>query len=150
VGCPASYEDGGRYKAQDVVEAEGIVYQCTVYPKSLFCGMSGFDPPNGLYWDMAWTKLGSCSGSITPTSSPVIDASASLGACPDDWEANAPYDTGDRVSVDVSATPERKVVFECGGYPYDAFCRMHSPLVHGGDLGWTLVGSCDSGASPSP
>jgi hypothetical protein len=69
--------------------------------------------------------------------------------CPEQWVAgsNVAYDEGDMVSVVVSVTPPRSVVFKCKAWPYSGHCGQYSPdNVLGGKLGWNYVGGCGAGS----
>lgn len=154
--CPDGWVAGANnYDEGDRVSANELVFQCKAFPFSGWCGQNGYEPladnatPDA--WRDAWTLLGYCSGSIGPTSAPSFDALASVGACPQEWvmgDQNS-YEQDDQVSVTVSTTPIRKVVYRCKSWPNSNFCGVHAPDVFGGDLGWTLAGSCDGSIGPT-
>jgi len=53
----------------------------------------------------AWTLVGTCEGTITPTVRPTMDPLANVGGCPNEWEewTNVPgqtkYEEGDLVTL---------------------------------------------------
>lgn len=62
-GCPEEFDRslGTQYMTGDVVESDGVVYECT----STFtgrCYQAGYEPGYGALWVEAWELLGSCSG----------------------------------------------------------------------------------------
>jgi len=163
-GCPDEWEtkaDG--YEEGDLVSGTGddeykLVYSCVAWPNSGWCGQAGYEP--GLEdiqgvpapWKNAWTVVGYCAGSIGPTSSPTFDEIEDIGSgCPSTWEAgsNTKYEEGDMVSVEVSDSPARSIVYECKAWPFSGFCGQLSPIVFGGDQGWKLKGSCSGSVGPT-
>lgn len=104
-------------------------------------------------WKDAWEVVGHCSGTGAPTQSPSFDSLASVGTCPDGWEAggNTKYEEGDMVSVVVSSDPPRTVVYRCKVWPYSGHCgQFHPAHEEGGDLGWVgPVGYCEGSSSPT-
>jgi len=98
------------------------VYVCAAKPNNLFCGMSGYEPGTGQYWDNVWTLRGSCSGTISPTSSPAYSTLADQNGCPDAWAAggldgHTQYEEGDKVE-------KGGLVYQCNAWPYSGFCRQ--------------------------
>ena len=83
------------YDAADVVSVDGLVYKCAAVPTNQFCGMKGYSPGNDQYWSSAWSVLGSCDGTLAPTSSPNFVVLTNVGGCPKEWEANGVHATGD-------------------------------------------------------
>jgi hypothetical protein len=62
-GCPNEYDSSAVYVAGDAVAVGSIVLKCRSWPNSLYCSLAGFEPL-GQYSEMAWTKVGYCSGTI--------------------------------------------------------------------------------------
>lgn len=155
--CPDEWQSkaiGDSYEEGDRVSVGGLVYQCKAWPFSGHCGQAGYQPQDGDSstsgaWKDAWTVAGYCSGSMGPTSSPSFNALTTVGACPDEWSSSAEYEEGDMVSVSVSTTPIRKVAYKCKAWPYSGHCAQFSPAAYGGDLGWALAGSCDGSVGPT-
>ena len=80
--------------------------------------MVGFEPGNNdLHSNHAWTRIGTCQGTLTPTASPVYEALQDLGGCPKaygegNWvEEDFFYEAGDVVS-------KNGLVFECREWPF--------------------------------
>ena len=92
-----------------------MVYKCNPAPNNLFCGMAGFKPGEDQYWKQAWTALGSCSGDIAPSSSPVYLALADAGGCPGAYASSTSYEQGDRVS-------KTGLVYQCKEWPMSTHC----------------------------
>ncbi len=64
--------------------------------------MAGYEAGAGQYSDVVWSEVGSCSGTLAPTSSPSFEALTNYGGCPREWEVKAvgeAYEPGDTVSV---------------------------------------------------
>ncbi|EJK52208.1 hypothetical protein THAOC_28548 [Thalassiosira oceanica] len=153
-GCPGAYVSGESYAAADKVSVAGpaytAVYECAASPLNKFCGLPGYAPGSGNYWRTVWTLLGSCAGTISPTSSPNYVSLADAGGCPDAWEAGAfKYEENDKVS-------KNGLVFECRIFPFSQLCGLegYEPL---GELwwedawktAWTVVGYCSGTSSPT-
>ena len=135
VGCPKQYALGTSYNMGDVVAFDGLVYKCKSVSAAAakWCGTRGYEPKEGLYWDHAWDRLGSCTGSITPTTSPNYSTLANYGGCPNTWEtkgAGETYAAGSKVSAN-------GLVFECNVYPHDQHCGQmgFEPMVDSGSPG---------------
>lgn len=157
-GCPDSWmvtSAGDAYEENDIVEARGLVFSCRAWPFSGFCGQAGYEPlvdsgtPDA--WKDAWELVGFCSGSIGPTSSPNFDELETVGACPEEWVQGdqLSYEPDDIVSVSVSLSPIKKVVYRCRAWPNSNHCGQHAPDVFGGELGWSLSGSCEGSIGPT-
>jgi hypothetical protein len=65
-GCPKEYDPSAMYVEGDSVAVGGIVLKCRSWPNSLYCNLVAFEPL-GQYSEMAWTKVGYCSGTIVST-----------------------------------------------------------------------------------
>ena len=107
-GCPSTYRAGTAYDAGAFVSVPipgmpyNLVYRCASEPTNKFCGMLGYEAGTGQYSDVAWSEVGSCSGTLSPTSSPSFEALTNYGGCPGGWEvkvAGEVYEPGDTVSV---------------------------------------------------
>ena len=124
-----------------------LVYQCAAAPNNLFCGQNGYEPGTGQYWETVWTMLGSCTGTISPTSSPSYSSLTNGGGCPGAWEAGV-YEENDRVSKD-------GLIFQCAAFPMSGFCGQagYEPLADDGTEywkdAWTVVGYCSGTISVS-
>ena len=125
------------------------VYECAATPSNLFCGMSGYEPGTGQYWDDVWTLLGSCSGTISPTGSPVYSTLTDQNGCPDAWEAGVnKYEEGDKIA-------KGGLVYQCNTFPYSGFCGQigYEPMPDDGTEfwkdAWTVIGWCTGTMSVS-
>jgi predicted nucleotidyltransferase len=66
--------------------------------------------------------IGYCDGTMTPSSSPNFSSLEKVAdGCPKAYNAATIYDEGDAVSVFVSSTPDRVVVYTCKAWPNKAF-----------------------------
>jgi len=142
-GCPNTWTVATKYEEGDKVVKGGIVYQCVAKPNNLFCGHAGYEPAaddGTMAWKTAWTAVGYCSGTISPTVAPSFDSANSVGGCPDIWVKDTEYEEGDLVAVTVSTSPERKFAFKCKAWPFSGFCKQFSPTEFGGDQGWAKKG----------
>eukprot|EP00584_Thalassiosira_punctigera_P002647 CAMPEP_0172527200 /NCGR_PEP_ID=MMETSP1067-20121228/1937_1 /TAXON_ID=265564 ORGANISM="Thalassiosira punctigera, Strain Tpunct2005C2" /NCGR_SAMPLE_ID=MMETSP1067 /ASSEMBLY_ACC=CAM_ASM_000444 /LENGTH=652 /DNA_ID=CAMNT_0013310885 /DNA_START=110 /DNA_END=2068 /DNA_ORIENTATION=- len=157
-GCPKSYAGGSDYSAGALVSVAktgyNMVYQCAGEPNNLFCGMSGYEPGNSVYWEIAWSSLGSCNGTMTPTASPNYVSITDVGGCPAEFDSGADYDEGDRVSKD-------GLVYTCKSWPSSARCSQqgYEPGTSGACSGhacveywkdaWTVTGYCSGTIAPT-
>jgi hypothetical protein len=148
VGCPEAFDDSlaTTYSEAQVVENNGVVYECKPWPQTARCNQNGWQPGTGDFWEEAWVVLGSCEGTIAPTGSPtreLLPLWANSG-CPDEYDSSIAYDAG----AVVSAYGLR--VFECKPWPDTGFCQMFGPEDEvNGSLGWTTVGGCQGTLSPT-
>ena len=138
-GCPKAWVDGGSYESGEMAEVDGVAYKCSDAAfVNAWCGNSNYKPGDSLYWEQAWTLLGSCDGTIAPTSSPVYVSLTDAGGCPDEYVAGSTYEENDKVAVN-------GIVYKCRAWPNSAWCSMdgYEPDgVNSGDA-WTRVGYCD-------
>jgi len=152
-GCPNIYSSGDDYEEGDKVSKEGFVYQCKSWPQSAHCSQAGYEPGTSIdggakkleYWKDAWLVVGYCSGSITPTTSPVYVSLPNMGGCPDTWSTKSAadaYEEGDCVS-------SGGLVYQCKSWPYIAHCGQagYEPNVDPATPdawkdAWTAVGYC--------
>jgi len=155
-GCPKAFVAGTDYDAGDIVSvvksAYTSVYQCAGEPTNQFCGMAGYEAGEGLYWEQAWTDLGRCAGTISPTDSPVFVSLADAGGCPKEYENSGDdYEEGDRVSKD-------GYVYTCKGWPNSAHCSQ-AGYEPGNDIptaedpywkqAWSVTGFCSGTIAPT-
>jgi len=159
-GCPAGYNivsaNRNYYKAGDqVANSAKVVYQCREFPFSGYCNQQGFAP--GEQYDyMAWTILGRCDGSLTPTSAPTVYSGGAsctytkvitttptptpVIALVAPWSASTLYEAGDQVRIGAKK-------FQCKPYPFFYWCRMsaYAPTLSETGLwteAWTIAGDC--------
>lgn len=158
-GCPKAFAAGTDYDAAEQVSvvrnspgnSYTSVYQCASEPTNQFCGMSGYEPGEGLYTGSAWTELGRCEGTISPTSSPSFESLADAGGCPGEYTSDAGYEEGDRVSKD-------GFVYTCKGWPQSAHCSQ-TGYEPGNDIptaedpywkqAWSVTGFCSGTIAPT-
>lgn len=155
-GCPSEYTSGGEYEANDKVavpvNAEySVVYKCSGdVHQSRYCNQ--YEPGND--YKLGWSLVGYCEGTIAPTSSPVFDRLNLInpGGCPKEYDVATTYEEGDQVSVIVSDSPDRAIVYACKGWPNGAYCNAgpnFSPDSDNVNMGWTLKGYCDGTIAPT-
>ena len=138
-GCPKAWAAGTSYEGGELAEVDGVVYQCsTAQAVNLWCGQSNYKPGDSLYWEAAWKLLGSCDGTIAPTSSPNFQSLADHGGCPDDFASGTAYEEGDKVTVG-------SIVYQCRSWPNSAWCSMNSyePGGVNSKEAWTILGYCE-------
>lgn len=151
VGCPELYETYTEYKEGDIVKGmDGNVYQCKPFPYSGSCSQKGFEPGSSTSrWSEAWNLLGSCVGTIAPTSSPNYNLAA-FGGCPDEYSTSGVYEEGDLVA-------SNGIVFKCRPFPYSAWCShdAYAPkhtannTENVGSQAWDVMGVCEGTMSPT-
>jgi len=140
-GCPTEYGTGRTYEADEVASHGGLVYRCTSAPMNQFCGQSGFTP-GGQHSEMAWSILGSCTGTSSPTTSPDFVPLPQDGAgCPEEWKAIT-YEEGDYVATG-------GLVYVCREWPYSSHCGQagyepeKNPATPASwKFAWSFVGRC--------
>eukprot|EP00970_Alexandrium_tamarense_P001277 scaffold131_cov206-Alexandrium_tamarense.AAC.17 len=145
LGCPEPFDEDASYEEGDKVELQGVVLQCKSWPNSAWCGRTGYEPlgPNS---DSAWTKLGTCTGTMAPTGSPTFDVLEDQSGCPEAFDDSVEYEGGDRVSVAIDA--DRSLVYVCAASPNDGYCNQYEP-GHWSKLGWTVTGYCEGTIAPT-
>jgi hypothetical protein len=150
IGCPDAFMTGVEYKEGDRVEVNNNVYKCKPFPYSGSCGQAGFEPGSpSSSWKEAWTLLGSCRGTISPTSSPNYNL-VTFGGCPSEYSTSVHYKAGDLVS-------SNGVVFRCRPFPYSSWCSHDGYAPHtgsdatrnAGSAAWETLGVCDGTMSPT-
>lgn len=142
-GCPDAYDSTATYEESDKVEMNGLVYKCRAWPNSAWCSMDGYEPGSDNSAD-AWTILGYCDGTISPTASPNFVSLTDAGGCPDTFDSDATYELGDKATVEVNTGTF--VVYECSGNA--GYCNQYEP-GHWSKLGWTLKGYCSGTIAPT-
>ena len=166
-GCPADYHYNNNSSTKKYIAGDRVavavgdssvyknVYVCREFPYSGYCNLKGFAP--GEQYDyMAWTLLGLCKGTLTPTASPItysggasctyikVDTTALtptpviIPVAP--WSAGTLYESGDQVRVGAKK-------FQCKPWPFYQWCRMSAYAPTLVDTGlwteaWTLAGTC--------
>jgi len=152
-GCPKLYSSGEDYEEGDRVSNGGLVYQCRAHPQSGHCPQVGYEPGTSIgsgsqtieYWKEAWSVVGFCSGTITPTSSPSFDSLTDMGGCPDEWVQQT-YEEGDRVSAN-------DLVYVCAAFPFSLHCGQagYEPTSEPGpwSVAWSVAGYCSGSIGPT-
>ncbi|KAL7507857.1 hypothetical protein ACHAXN_004984 [Cyclotella atomus] len=144
-GCPRKWMDGSSYEPKDMVEIDGVVYECSKQ-ELLFidqlCGLISYKPGDSLHWEVAWTRVGSCTGTIRPTSSPVYVDLTYIGGCPPEFSEHIKYETGDTIQVN-------GIVMQCKEWPHGAFCNSVEPFGSTHEMAWLTLGYCDGTISPT-
>jgi hypothetical protein len=138
-GCPEEWVDGASYDGGELAELNGLVYKySTAQAASTWCGHSNYKPGDSQYWSSVWTLLGSCAGTIAPTSSPVFKLLVNAGGCPDEYDPSATYEESDTVMLD-------DIVYKCRSWPISAWCRVdvYAPGGVYSEVAWTTLGYCD-------
>lgn len=138
-GCPNTWVDGATYKEGELATVNGVVYTCSSEPfVNTWCGNSNYKPGDSLYWNLAWTLLGSCDGTIAPTGSPNFVSLADAGGCPDEYASVGLYEEGDKVTMN-------NIVYQCRSWPNSAWCKMdgYEPDGVNSQDAWTRIGYCD-------
>lgn len=67
-GCPPEYEgvsSQDNYLKGDQVSVDGVVYECMHSPPSYNCAQTGSEPGTSGAGDLAWDKVGTCTGTAT-------------------------------------------------------------------------------------
>eukprot|EP00985_Skeletonema_marinoi_P015996 scaffold8455_cov147-Skeletonema_marinoi.AAC.1 len=169
-GCPEEYDDGTEYEEGDKVsvtaagEDYGKIYQCKAWPEGDHCGNEAYSPLNTeklcndqVCWPIAWTYLGGCTGTLTPTATPTFDP-ANVGGCPDEFEEGTDYEEGDKMSI-VADGEDYGKIYKCKGWPYTGHCKSEafSPLntakACSGEVcwpvAWTYEGGCTGTITPT-
>ena len=142
-GCPKAWVNGGSYDGGDVAEVDGVVYQCsTAHAVNLWCGKSNYKPGDSLHWEQAWTLLGSCDGTIAPTTSPNYQYLADHGGCPNEYAPGTMYEGGDKVTMG-------SIVYQCRPWPNSGWCSMnqYEPGGVNSNDAWTILGYCEGESS---
>ena len=86
--------------------------------------MKGYSPGNDQYWSSAWSVLGSCDGTLAPTSSPTFVVLTNVGGCPKEWEANGIHTAGDAYE-EGDMVSSGGLVFKCKVSVNILWCLQH-------------------------
>ena len=138
-GCPDKWTSGASYAGGDLVELDGNVYSCATVPgANLWCGSDAYKPGDSVHWETAWTLLGSCEGTIAPTTAPVYVTLADAGGCPPEFDESATYEAGDKVEMN-------GIIYECKSWPESAHCSRagFEPAGEYSKEAWTVLGHCE-------
>ena len=138
-GCPKPWVADTDYAPGDLAQVEGVVYKCLDAGFSSFCGQSGFMPgSDSMFWKQAWVLLGSCDGTISPSTSPNFISLEDAGGCPDEYQKGMEYKSGDKVST-------HDIIYACKVWPYSQRCSMdgYEPDSPNAAEAWTVIGHCD-------
>ena len=127
-----------------VDSSRAVVWECSQHPTATYCNQ--FSPVSDTRG--GWRKIGSCTGTISPTSSPNSIGLEVGDGCPDDYDATTSYEIGDLVMVVVSQSPLRQMVFMCKS-PYCNAGPAYAPGSDNSELGWTLRGHCTGTVAPT-
>ena len=144
-GCPKAWTSGASYESGELAEVDGVAYQCSEQAfVNAWCGNDNYKPGEGLYWEQSWTLLGSCTGTIAPTSSPVYVSLTDAGGCPDEYVLGTTYEEGDKVGLN-------GIVYQCRSWPNSAWCSIDGYQPDGANSGdaWTRLGYCDGTIAPT-
>jgi hypothetical protein len=157
-GCPELFDDDAEYEEGDKVsvistgETYGKVYECKAWPAR--CGQDGFSPAEiDSEWSTAWTYVGGCTGTISPTASPVFQTLSAwdLGGCPEEYDPSVQYKPEDVVSVPKNADNTSGVVWKCKNAKTAPFCQNESyaPGTANGGKAWEKMGYCEGTIAPT-
>jgi len=163
-GCFCEYDETITYVAGDKISkrkyGSQVIYQCKGAPMDQFCSMTGYEPGTDeepQYWREAWSIIGTCDGTNSPTAAPnMVDSSlVDWGGCPPEWDASitsdpdTTYEAGDAISLN-------GLVYKCKGWPYSGHCGQdgykpkEDPATPGAwKEAWTLVGYCFGTMAPT-
>ncbi|KAL7448775.1 hypothetical protein ACHAWC_000916, partial [Mediolabrus comicus] len=158
-GCPEEFVSGNTYEEGDKVAVLNVagasgdfgkVYECKAYPFSSHCGQAGYEPGTEDGKD-AWKYDGGCTGTLTPTASPVFPTPVS--GCAEVYIPNTPYEAGDEVSV-LNVAGENGdfgKTYRCKSWPYSGYCGQdgYEPGTEKGKEGWTYVSGCIGTIAPT-
>jgi hypothetical protein len=144
-GCPDKWTSGASYAGGDLVELDGNVYSCSTVPgANLWCGSDAYKPGDSVHWETAWTLLGSCEGTIAPTTAPVYVTLADAGGCPPEFDESTTYEAGDKVEMN-------GIIYECKSWPESAHCSRagFEPAGEYSKEAWTVLGHCEGTIAPT-
>ena len=62
-GCPPAFDESlaTAYAAGEHVAVENLVYECVASVVAR-CRQAGWEPGTGMFWEEAWSMVGSCGG----------------------------------------------------------------------------------------
>eukprot|EP00956_Cyclotella_meneghiniana_P020040 scaffold34931_cov38-Cyclotella_meneghiniana.AAC.4 len=145
MGCPEEWTSGGTYEGGDLVEQDGNVYSCsTSTGANLWCGDAAYKPGDSVHWEMAWALLGSCNGTIRPTTAPAYTSLSNHNGCPVEFDARATYEAGDKVEM-------YGLVYECRSWPNSGWCSQEGYEPDGANYkdAWIVLGFCEGTMAPT-
>ncbi|KAK1732557.1 PT domain-containing protein [Skeletonema marinoi] len=168
-GCPEEFDSGTTYEAYDRVSVtraddSKVVYACKAFPESQWCNVATYSPLNTdkqcngeVCWPLAWTRIGGCLGSYSPTGTPTFDP-ANVEGCPEEYDDGSEYEGGDRVSVTAAGEDYGKI-YECKAWPEGDHCgnEAYSPLNTEKlcndqvcwPIAWTYIKGCTGTITPT-
>ncbi|KAL7515091.1 hypothetical protein ACHAXN_013049 [Cyclotella atomus] len=142
-GCPKARVAGAFYEPGELAEVDGVAYKCsTANFVNAWCGNSSYKPGDSLFWEEAWTLLGSCTDTIAPTGSPNYVSLTDAGGCPDAYATGTTYEAGDKVSVG-------GILYQCRSWPNSAWCSVVEPDGVFSEEALTRLGNCGGTISPT-
>ncbi|KAK1740442.1 hypothetical protein QTG54_008537, partial [Skeletonema marinoi] len=168
-GCPEEFDSGTTYEPYDKVtvtraDDSKVVYACQAFPASQWCNVATYSPLNTdkqcngeVCWPQAWTRIGGCLGSYSPTGTPTFDPN-NVEGCPEEYDDGSEYEGGDRVSVTAAGEDYGKI-YECKAWPEGDHCgkEAYSPLNTdkqcNGEvcwpIAWTYIKGCTGTITPT-
>jgi len=141
-GCPEEYETDLHYESGDVVSYSmaldrTVVYQCKEWPNDAYCNAGSLYAPGNTHSSLAWELIGWCSGTLSPTSSPM----ELTALCPEEvWSSSNLFSYKEGTRVRKSAS-----IFECRSWPNSLWCTnsAYEPEnTQHWEEAWTYVGEC--------
>eukprot|EP00984_Skeletonema_dohrnii_P001857 scaffold619_cov78-Skeletonema_dohrnii-CCMP3373.AAC.1 len=108
-GCPGQYDSSIDYESGDTVEDNQVVYTCS--GAAAFCNL--YEPNLKGVGVTYWTPTNSCTGTATPTVSPVF--AHPQDGCPEEFDSGTTYEANDKVTV--TRADDSKVVYACKAFP---------------------------------
>ena len=164
-GCPDEWTSGDtytKYKENDQVSVIKsntpliqAVYKCKAWPYSWHCGQHSPLDYNG--GKLGWEYVGTCTGTLGPTSSPTLDpGTAVITGCPAEYRYSSStplnYIAGDQVSITTDTSSSYKLVYQCREFPFSGYCNQREVFAPGEQydyLAWSFVGPCDGTLAPT-
>jgi len=168
-GCPEEFDSSTTYEADDRVsvtrkDGRSVMYTCKAFPESQWCSVPAYSPLNAdklcngeVCWPEAWTYMGGCIGSFSPTATPTFNP-ANVEGCPDEYDDGTEYEESDKVSVTAAGEDYGKI-YECKPWPESDYCgneayspRNNDKLCNGEvcwPTAWTYLGGCTGTITPT-
>ncbi|KAL7507343.1 hypothetical protein ACHAXN_008493 [Cyclotella atomus] len=145
-GCPNEYDPSATYEEGDKVMLDDVTYKCRSWPNSAWCSVDVY-APGGVYSDIAWTTVGYCDGTISPTTAPAFSSLKDHNGCPDSYDKSRKYEANDKVASEVANA--QSLVWQCSEDVHRSqYCSQFEP-GHEYKLAWNLIGYCDGTMSPT-
>ncbi len=145
-GCPESYDPKVNYSSGMDVEQDNMIYKCRNWPEGGYCNAGPNFAPGSKNSNFGWIKVGSCDGTLKPTSSPVHIGLAS-GGC------NFPYRASDLSTYTAGTRVEyNDFIFECkSDIHLSNYCKQSNYAPDGPywSFGWNKIGWCDGTLKPT-